>query len=113
MEEEKVAGRTSSIFIGNLRFASSIPLAVGRREVALEIRGICHRKIQQRSAEVLEHLSHREKRAAARTPEEALPASGYQGKRRLRNRSANRQAGRGRRGNGIHRKRGRPGGASR
>src|SRR5437879_6938045 len=97
------ADRTDPVFIGNLGFAPSVSLAVSRKEAALEIRGICHREIQQRSAKIVEHLSHREKRPAARTPVEAVFAGRYEGARGLRNRSANREAARRRRGMVSHR----------
>src|SRR2546429_2536144 len=46
----------------------------------------------------MEYLSHAEKGASARTPLEALFARGYEGARGVRNRSANGEAARRRRG---------------
>jgi len=59
-----------------------MPLAVRPKRSCFEIRGICDWKFNM-SAEALEHLSRREKRAAAGTPVEALPASRYQRNKRL------------------------------
>src|SRR6266436_674496 len=61
-------------------------------EAALEVGRVRDCKVQQRGAEVLEHLSHREKRPAAGALVEALFACRYEGTRGLRNRSANGQA---------------------
>src|SRR5439155_24674204 len=68
---------------GGLRFTAPGSIIFGRKKTALEIRGLCHREIQRRSSEVLEHLSHREKRPAAGALVETLSAGGYQGTRNV------------------------------
>src|SRR6266849_8415812 len=94
IENQKFVRSARHSSFGDLRFACSSSITVERKEAALEIRGICHCEIQLRSAEVLEHLSHGEKRAAARAPLEAVFARRYERTRGLRNRSANGEAAR-------------------
>src|SRR5690348_4159203 len=94
IENQEFARSARDFLFGNWFFSSPGSLAIVRKETSLEVRAIRDCEIQRRSAEVLEHLSHREKRLAAGSPMEALSAYRYQGTRSLRNRSANSEAAR-------------------